>query len=215
MEPGLATSEVSGNVRIDSSADELVVTIPATRSPRTILFATVLGLIFLYFGAKLIAISIDAFRAAPEILFPSQRLLSYAAVLSLVFLACTWIFWMILQFARPLCGGREILRCTRDCLQISNIDFGKTWRIRTFAIQDIRHLEFASVGFSRYGAVLGLRFTTQGKTIKLLRGLEAPEAQKILIELEKLGVGVVKDPAIGMMVEMKKSRRTSSWGIFK
>jgi hypothetical protein len=76
------------------------------------------------------------------------------------------------------------------------------------------HPEFASVGFSRYGAVFGVKFITQGKTIKLLRGLEAPEARKILIELEKLGVQAVKDPAIGMMVEMTESRRASSWRIF-
>lgn len=112
-------------------------------------------------------------------------------------------------------GGREVLICSREWLQITSVDFGHSWRRRNFAIRDVGGgCRFGEVGVSKYGAVYGLRFEANGKRFKCLRGLKSIEAQIILRELERLGVSISNDPSMPGMVEQEKPRRKSLVGIF-
>jgi len=105
-------------------------------------------------------------------------------------------------------GRREVLRCTRDSLEIQRIDFGVAWHPRRFPIRDIKGFRFGQVGATRFGPINGLRFVTHDKPVMSFRSLRAVEAQTILPELQRLGVNVVVDPAMLATVEAERSRKS-------
>jgi hypothetical protein len=195
----LNSNEVSGNVRISILPNELIVTIPATRVNSSAILSALLIAFFLY---KLM----DVVRALVIGHPGSGGLIASAFVLP-------FVLWIVFQLSRGLFGHREVLRCTGDRLEITEFDFGHAWRRRSFARGDIKQIEFAAVGFSKYGAVTGLRFSASGKQIKCLRNLLSVEANKILSELRNLGFNTTVDPAMPMMMEIEESRRKSFWGM--
>lgn len=195
----LNSNDVSGNVRITILTHELVVTIPATRADLSAILSALLIAFFLY---KLVDVIRDLVIGHPG----SEGLIASALVVLLA-------LWIVFQLSRGLFGHREVLRCTEDQLEITEFDFGHAWRRRSFFREDVKQIEFAAVGFSRYGAILGLRFSAGGRQVKLLRGLRAIEAHKILVEFEKLGFDTKVDPAMPMMMEIEESRRRSFWGM--
>jgi hypothetical protein len=169
----LGPSEVSGNVRIRTLPQELVVTIPATRKASSVVLPGLLCAFLLYMSGGLVHELLDDLSGSKATVLPAVVLLIFS--------------WMIFQLSRLLFGRREVLRCTNDDLDIINLDFGYAWRRRSFLRQDIKRIEFVAVGFSKYGSGTGLRFNAAGKEIKLLRGLRSVEAQKILAKLSELG----------------------------
>jgi hypothetical protein len=172
-EEDLGSSEVSGNVRIRTLPQELVVTIPATRKASSVVLPGLLCAFLLYMSGGLVHELLDDLNASKASVLPAVVLLIFS--------------WMIFQLSRLLFGRREVLRCTNDDLDIINLDFGYAWRRRRFLRQDIKEIEFVAVGFSKFGSVTGLRFKAAGREIKLLRGLRSMEAQKILAKLSELG----------------------------
>jgi hypothetical protein len=169
----LGSSEVSGNVRIRTLPQELVVTIPATRKASSVVLPGLLSAFLLYMSGGLVHELLDDLSGSKAIVLPAVVLLIFS--------------WMIFQLSRLLFGRREVLRCSNEDLNIISLDFGYAWRRRSFLRQDIKGIEFVAVGFSRYGSVTGLRFNAAGKEIKLLRGLRSVEAQTILTKLSELG----------------------------
>lgn len=196
----VGTNEVSGNVRIELVPRGLIVTIPATRTASSIIIPGLLCAFILYKSAEIIRSLMVDFRGIKASVLP--------IFLFLIFL------WMIFQLLQLLFGHREILRCADNELEITNFDFGYEWRRRSFLRQDVKGIEFAAVGFSKYGAITGLRFSAAGKQIKCLRSLPVLEANKILIELKNLGFDTTIDVAMPMMMEIEESRRKSFWGLF-
>jgi hypothetical protein len=195
----LNSNDVSGNVRITILPHELVVIIPATRAGLSAILSALVIAFFLY---KLV----DVVRDLVIDHSGSEGLIASALVL-------LFVLWIVFQLSRWLFGHREVLRCTEGQLEITEFDFGHAWRRRSFFRENIKRIEFAAVGFSRYGAILGLRFSAEGRQVKLLRGLRAIEAYKILVALEKLGFDTTVDPAMPMMMEIEESRRKSFWGM--
>jgi hypothetical protein len=169
----LVPNEVSGNVRITTLPDGLIVTIPATRPASSAILPGLLCAFLLYMSGGLVHELLDDLGESKAAILPGVVLLIFS--------------WMIFQLSRLLFGRREVLRCTNEDLSIINLDFGYAWRRRRFVRQDIKGIEFVAVGFSPYGSVAGLRFSAAGKEIKLLRGLRSAEAQKILAKLNELG----------------------------
>jgi hypothetical protein len=167
------SNEVSGNVRITTLPDGLIVTIPATRPASSAVLPGLLCAFLLYMSGGLVHELLNNLNEGKAAMLPAVVLLIFS--------------WMIFQLSRLLFGRREVLRCTNEDLNIIKVDFGYAWRRRSFLRQDIKGIEFVAVGFSRYGSVTGLRFNTAGKQIKLLRGLRSVEAQTILTKLSELG----------------------------
>jgi hypothetical protein len=167
------SNEVSGNVRITTLPDGLIVTIPATRPASSAVLPGLLCAFLLYMSGGLVHELLNNLNEGKAAMLPAVVLLIFS--------------WMVFQLSRLLFGRREVLRCTNEDLNIIKVDFGYAWRRRSFLRQDIKGIEFVAVGFSRYGSVTGLRFNTAGKQIKLLRGLRSVEAQTILTKLSELG----------------------------
>ncbi len=118
---------------------------------------------------------------------------------------------------RSLFPSGESLTCDRSTLtigRIPNTSLRGRWNSRRSQSMRSKRLQFAQVRYSRYGGVTGLRFKADGKTKKILAGLESPEAAKILDALVSFGVNVVRDPAMPMMVDMALSRRKRWGGLF-
>jgi hypothetical protein len=191
---------IGGNVRISILPHGLAVTIPATRTASSVILPGLLCLFILYKLWEIVQNLVVDFRGRNVSVLP--------VFVSLLFL------WIIFQFFRLLFRHREVLRCTDDELEITDFDFGYAWRRRSFLRRDIKRIEFAAVGFSRYGAVTGLRFSATGKQVKCLRGLLPVEANRILSELKNLGFDTTIDVAMPMMIEIEESRRKSFWGRF-
>jgi hypothetical protein len=205
MGPDSITEEVSANVRIVTSPDELVVTNPAAR----IVWTPLLSMTWILVLLSLICFTGNEGRAA------LRNLLHFRWNGDSIFLAlCFMVFiWKLFQLSRQLFGSTEILRCTRSELEISNIDFGRVWLCRCFALTDLKKMEFASVGFSRLKEVYGLRFDVKGKQIAVLQGLKAVEAQKIYEAMKRLGLNTTVAPGMRMAVEMELDRRKSPLGL--
>lgn len=176
----LDSSEISGNVRISIVPDGLIVTVPAIRTTSSLILPALLCAFLLYVSGGIAHDLLDGLWGSKALVFPALVLLVFS--------------WMSFQLVRMLFGRREVLRCTNDDLEIINFDFGCAWRRRTFLRQDIKRIEFAAAGVSRYFSVKGLRFEGAGKQIKLLRGLRSVEAQKILTRLSDLGFDTETDP---------------------
>ena len=192
-----AVDELPGNFSIEIRPDELVVASEVRRKPFNVIVGSLLILIFVL---RLISLT-----GLHGVLRSTRPVTSTLLILGMVCFCCVAVF----QLARVACGSREILRCNRTELELTQVDFGRAWRKRSFAVEAIRDMQFASVAFSQYGDGMGLACMVGGKRVKALRGLTAVGAQRILAELQLLGVAVIVDPGMAMMVEMEVSRRKS------
>jgi hypothetical protein len=195
---GLNNTYVDVMLRI--SSEEVMVVLPAKRSMGSMILP-------IMFCSYVVYVLVQTFR---------DFVLAYrrgegsflGALLILLFL------WIIFQIVLSL-GSREVVSFTNDKLEIDNIEFGYRWRHRSFQKRDVKQIEFAAVGFSKYGTVTGFAFRGNGKRVKILRGLRSVEAQKILMAIRSLGFDTVSDPAMQMMVEIEQSRRKSFWGLLR
>lgn len=205
MGPDSVTEEVSANVRIVTSPGEIVVTNPAAR----FVWTPLLSMTWIFVLLSLIFFTGKDGRAALWN-FINFRWNGFSVLLAVIFIV---FIWRLFQFSRQLFGGEEILRCTRSELALSNIDFGRVWRRRSFAMADVKKMEFAVFGFLKFSKLYGLRFDVNGSRVEALRGLKAVEAQKILEALKNLGLDTIADPAMRMAVEMELDRRKSPLGL--
>jgi hypothetical protein len=108
--------------------------------------------------------------------------------------------------------GRNDIYCTRDTFQVIHVKYGKTAASWNFPRSEMGPIQFTVFSSGRYGTTCGLAFTVQSKKVKVLSGLKVVEAQKILIELGRLGFEAPRDVAMPMMVEIEMERRGSLLG---
>jgi hypothetical protein len=124
-------------------------------------------------------------------------------------------FWvaLILIFGPSLVWnylrGSKNLHCTRDNLGVVQVSRGSIRNKWLFPKSAVKGIRFTSVAYSKYGATFGLVFTVEGKKVKILYGLECPEAQTILKQLDRLGFEVVHEVGMPLMAEMALKRRNS------
>jgi hypothetical protein len=213
------TAEVSGNVRVETLPDQITVTMPAERSAREFivcgfLFIVVLVVfddsIFHYLaGAGVIPVALAA-RIGPWIK-PVPSLFSPFASLAIW---CIVMGQILFDSLRGLLGGRQVLRCTRTRIEIVDIDFGRVWRRRFFSRSKIDEIVFGAPGF-RLGSRRGMSFVAAGDRVRVLPGLKAPEAQRVLKEMKRLGFDVVSDPHLLRMVELEQTRRKYVFPLFR
>lgn len=212
-------AQVAGNVRIEVLPDQITVTMPAERSAREFLACGFVLLVILILfdnsifhylvGAKLLAAGLVA-RVGPWIK-PAPSIFSPFASLFI----CLLVMGQTAFGAfRRLFGGRQILRCTRGRLEVVDVDLGRAWQQRHYARKEIEEIVFGSAGFT-LGGRSGLSFLAGGKRVKVFSGLRAPEAEKILTELKRLGFDTVRDPQMLLMVEMERTRRKYVFPIFR
>lgn len=192
--------------QITITPDELLVVNPEKRP----LYRSVLGLVFSLIVMWQWARLAKSFRGNLRNLMDSEvgftHLLFHVAVLLLPGLSALVFLWVALQGLRPLFGSRQVLRCTHGELELTSIDFGRAWRSRTFAKDEVRSAAFGAVSVSKYGATNGLVFRFQNNQVKALPGLKAREAQQILKAMQGLGFDVSIDPVMKMVIEMEDSR---------
>jgi hypothetical protein len=142
---------------------------------------------------------------------PAPSLFSPLASLSIW---CIVMGQILFDSLRGLLGGRQVLRCTRGRMEIIDIDFGRVWRRRFFARTKVREIVFGAAGFT-LGSRRGLSFLTAGKRVRLFPGLKAPEAERVLNEMKRLGFEVVRDPHLVRMVELEQTRRKYVFPMFR
>lgn len=197
------------SAQINVSTDEMNVVIPANRSRQTMVFG-VIGFFFLWWqGLKLVRAAETSLHTFTQTQSGVRGWLFGLVLVCLPVVGILFLLWMAIQVLRPLFGSQQTMRCTRAEIQLTSIDFGRTWQRRSFAREDVRSLTFAAVSVSKYGAVNGLRFQVNKKQVKTLRGLKAAEAKQILGELRRLGFDVLIDPAMKMIIEIEQSRDRS------
>ena len=114
------------------------------------------------------------------------------------------LFCLIAMFA-----AEYAIHCTSNSIEVIKIVRGKERSRQSYPKNEIGQISFAPVSYSKYGAVNGIVFKAAGKKVKTLKGLECPEAQTILKELDRLGFNVFHDVGMPMMVEMALERRNS------
>jgi hypothetical protein len=213
------TGQVAGNVRIEVLPDQLTVTMPAERSAREFLACGfVLLVILILFNNSIFHYLVAAnllsaalverigpyIKPAPSIFSPFVSL----------FICCLVMGQTALEAFRRLLGGRQTLLCTRNRLELTDADFGRIWRRRAYTRKGIEEIAFRPPGFT-IGARSGLSYLVAGKRVKVFSGLRAPEAERILTELKRLGFDTVHDPQMLLLVEMEQTRRKYVFPIFR
>jgi uncharacterized integral membrane protein len=181
-----------GGFRIEISQDELTVTRDqaAWKPRRSSVLARVFYTVFVVIAVIVVVIDFGAALI--------DRPLIVAALAALLFLP--GLLWT--RFA-----GINNLHCTRQNLEVIRIVRRRETGRWLFPRDLVKKVRYAEVAASRYGATFALAFSVEGKKVKVLRGIECPEAQTILRELSRLGFDVVHDIGMPMMVEMALERR--------
>jgi hypothetical protein len=188
----------AGGFHIEIRPDELTVTAdksaiqPRKRSPLRN-FLTVLVCVFA--ALYLVLVFVPAMLKGG---------ITKVAVLALVVVPS--LLWAYLR-------GSKNLHCTRDNLEVIHVVHGRVRNNWLFPKNVVRNIRFAPVAYSKYGSTCGLVFTVRGKKVKTLYGIECPEAQIVLKQLDRLGFDVVHDVGMPMMVEMALERRNSCLNI--
>jgi len=184
----------SGGFHIEIHPDELTVTQDRTAfqpKKKTALGAIIKSVIAVFFIFYVLIILL------PRI---SDDLFGFVAACALI---------IIPGVAWSLFHGVKNLHATCDLLEILQVTRGNVRNRWQYPKDSVKGICFAPVSYSRYGTTCGLVFKAQGKKVKILEGLESPEAKTILEQLERLGFDVVHDVAMSMMAEMALERRNS------
>ena len=131
-----------------------------------------------------------------------------APLMEAAFQVCLWGF-VFLWGVRSFFPSGEALRVDKETFVVSKIplvNLGGSWKTQTFPVQAISNCRYA-VTFSARTKLWGFRYQAAGKNKKIFQGLKAPEAEKILLALQRLGVGVVDDPELPGLVQKALQER--------
>jgi phosphoribosylformylglycinamidine (FGAM) synthase PurS component len=181
-----------GGFRIETSQDELTATrTPSAWKKRT---SSIASRVFVAIVAVVLAINL-LFSTVPLLIDRPLGILLVAA-----FIFVPGVLWARLR-------GTNNLHCTRQNLEVIRLIRGRETGRWLFPCALVKQIRYAAVSYSKYGSTFALVFTVEGKKVKVLRGIECPEAQIILRELHRLGFDVVQDIGMPMMVEMALERR--------
>lgn len=184
----------AGGFRIKIQPDELTVAadgpsvLPNRKSMKGILLTALVGVF---------AASCSLFIFLPTGANPDSA--SWAVTTLLIAAFFVWVYL----------SGSKGLHCTRDSLEVDRISCGRVKSKQLYPKDAVKGICFTAVACSEYGSIYGLEFSAKGKKVKVLHGLQSPEAQTILRQLDRLGFDVVHDVAMPMMVQMALERRQS------
>jgi hypothetical protein len=184
----------AGGFRIVTRPDELTVT--ANGSSVKLNKKSIKGLLLIALGGAFAA-SCSLFIYRPTDANPD--VVSWAILTLLIAGLFVWAYL----------SGSKNLHCTRDSLEVVQISCGRVKNRQLFPKNAVIDICYTAVAWSEYGSIYGLQFDAEGKKVHVLHGLQSPEAQLILKQLERLGFDVVYDVAMPMMVQMALERRQS------
>lgn len=99
-----------------------------------------------------------------------------------------------LRWSEAAWPSDERFHCDRSTLTFARVpllDFkNRSWQSCSYPLGTVSKIRYDVYASAKGSSIYGLRFTVNGKRHKCLPGLEAPEAQKILSALHKLGADV-------------------------
>jgi len=117
-------------------------------------------------------------------------------------LICTLLIvmgWFGAHWALAAWPANDALHSSRTEITISRarwFDKTNTLIARSYPLSDISQVRYGVIARAKGSTIYGLRFLLKGKKQKLLAGLEAPEAAKILTALKSLGADVPDDQSL-------------------
>jgi hypothetical protein len=147
------------------------------------------------------------FREEPHVIPGVPYGLSLALVGMVWMFSLTWPWLPLLIALRALYPGTDELRCTKEQIRVSSMVRGRSKRVRDFSTSAVRRIQYVQQDFPWFGSSPCLGFRSGNKAVTCLPGLKAKEAQRILDELGRLGLDVIRDPDMPVMVEMEQSDR--------
>jgi hypothetical protein len=119
--------------------------------------------------------------------------------------------WLGFRWARAAWPSDEHFHCDRTALTLARIPYldfkSRNWNKTSFALADVSRIRFDAYASAKGGTIYGLRFCVQQTGHKALPGLEAPEAQKILLALQRLGADVIIDKTLQKRVDEAVANR--------
>jgi Zn-dependent protease with chaperone function len=121
-------------------------------------------------------------------IFPLVIVLSFPLLMTL-------FSWRYVLAAYP---SNQTVHCDRSTLTVSKVRWfdihNNDWNIHSYQLADIVRVRYQSVGREKSASIYGLRLTAGGKKLRILPGLEATDAARILEAFKSLGVDVDDDP---------------------
>jgi hypothetical protein len=99
------------------------------------------------------------------------------------------------------------IHCSRKRLEIVRAVRGRIAARRAFPRSHIRQIGFTAISWSTSGPRFAIVFKVNGREVEVLRGIESPEAQTVLRELDRLGYDVDFDVGMPTLVQMAIERR--------
>ncbi|HTZ75274.1 MAG TPA: hypothetical protein VMB47_15230 [Candidatus Aquilonibacter sp.] len=121
----------------------------------------------------------------------------------LVLLLITPPFLLLAIWRYTVCAypSDEILRCDGSTLTVSKarwFDFhsNANWNTRSYASAEIETMRYKAIARVRRGSIYGLYFKARGSNERVLPGLGARDADKILKAFKAFGINVPDDPRL-------------------
>lgn len=94
----------------------------------------------------------------------------------------------------------ETLHCDRQTLTISRVRWfdihDKRWDTSSYPLANVVNVRYQRIASARGTSIYGLRFIAEDRTQRVLPGLEARDADKILKALKAFGADVPDDPTL-------------------
>lgn len=195
LTPKAVTTVCDGGFRIEIGPEELIVARDGkAATPRT---GTAVFVVFLILSAVVIC-----FKLLPD------SFASFVNAPLTVLVVAGVLVWLVVRWTQQ--ARTDNLHCTPKSLGVIRVMRGRESEKRMFARTRVRAINFTAVSWSTSGPTFALVFKVDGKEIEVLRGIESPEAQTVLRELQRLGYDVEFDVGMAMMVQMAIERRRSA-----
>lgn len=125
-----------------------------------------------------------------DFIFPLVLLLAFPILMTL----------LLRRYVVSAYPSGETLRCDRSTLTISKVRWldihNKRRDTHSYQLTDIFDIRYQAIAYARGTSIYGLHFIAQGRTQRILPGLTAREADKILKALKALGADVPDDPTL-------------------
>ena len=119
--------------------------------------------------------------------------------------------WMGFRWAGAAWPSDQHFHCDRTALTLARIPYldfkSRRWNETSFLLADVSRIRFDAYASAKGDTIYGLRFRFQQTGHKALPGLEAPEAQKILLALQRLGADVIIDERLQKRVDEAVANR--------
>jgi hypothetical protein len=127
-----------------------------------------------------------------------------------------YIFLVGIRFFFP--AGEE-LRCDKTTFTFSSIpsvSFRGRWKKRSFAVKDISELTYGVIvegnPEKNIADIYGLDFYADDKQYKIFRGIEAADADEILMKLRAFGVDVIVNQDMKALIDKtRQANNGESW----